>query len=152
MSRTARQSKILSIISSLEIETQEELVEELKNAGFDVTQATISRDIKELGLIKTLSEHNRYKYVTKETIDVKLSGKLLAVFREAVISIVTANNLIVIKTLADSAAAVASAVEQLVLRDIAGVVADRNTVLAVALNQSAAESASEKLSRLQYGA
>ena len=103
MSRASRQSKILSIISSRDIETQDELVSELNYAGYNVTQATISRDIKELGLVKTLTANQKYKYVTKQKIDSSLSGKLLNIVRETVISVITANNLVVIKTLADSA-------------------------------------------------
>ena len=70
MARTTRQSKILEIISTYEIEKQEELVEKLKSQNFDVTQATISRDIKELGLLKVLSnETGKYKYAFAETIN-----------------------------------------------------------------------------------
>ena len=131
MSRTSRQSQILSIITSKDIETQDELVTELRLAGFDVTQATISRDIKELGLIKTLTSDNRYKYVTKQTMDTKLSGKLLNVVREAVISVVTAENMVVVKTISDSAPAVSGAIEQLSLSEAVGLLADRHTVLIV---------------------
>ena len=147
MSRSLRQSKILSIISSKDIETQDELVAELRRAGFDVTQATISRDIKEVGLIKTLTVDNRYKYVTKQTIDTKLSGKLKTVIREAVISVVTAENLVVVKTISDSATAVASALEQLPLSEAVGILADRNTVLIVCANSHFATSVVEKINQ-----
>ena len=134
MSRSARQSKILSIISSRDIETQDELVSELRSAGFDITQATISRDIKELGLIKTLTADNKYKYVTKHTIDAKVPDKLMNVVREAVISVVSAENLVVVKTLAGSAQAVAGAIEQMSIAEVLGIVADRNCVLIVCAN------------------
>lgn len=131
MSRTTRQSAILGIISSKDIETQEELVSELRNQGYDITQATISRDIKELGLIKTLTSDNRYKYVTKQTMDVKLSGKLRNVVRETVISVVTAENLVVVKTIGDSASVVSGAIEQLALSEILGILSDKSTILIV---------------------
>lgn len=148
MSRASRQSKILNIISSKDIERQEALVDELKAAGFNVTQATVSRDIKELGLVKTPTSNSRYKYSTKQTIDVKLSGKLLNVVREAVMSVVTAENLVVIKTLADSASAVSGALEQLSVNEIVGILADRSTVLIVCSSGRDAEMVSQKINRL----
>ena len=93
MTRASRQSKIINIITSRDIETQDELVQELNYAGYNVTQATISRDIKELGLIKTLTSSGRYKYVTKQKADGSLSVKLLNILRETVISVVTANKI-----------------------------------------------------------
>ena len=148
MSRTSRQSEILSIITNKDIETQDELVYELRQAGFDVTQATISRDIKELGLIKTLTSDNRYKYVTKQTIDTKLSGKLLNVVREAVISVVTAENMVVVRTISDSAPAVSGAIEQLSLSEAVGILADRHTVLIVCASAKDAASAKQKITGL----
>lgn len=148
MSRTSRQSQILSIITDKDIETQDELVTELRKAGLEVTQATISRDIKELGLIKTLTSDNRYKYVTKQTIDTKLSGKLLNVVREAVISVVTAENMVVVKTISDSAPAVSGAIEQLSLSEAVGILADRHTVLIVCANARDASTVKQKITAL----
>ena len=148
MSRTSRQSTILSIIASKDIETQDELVNELRLAGFDITQATISRDIKELGLIKTLTSDNKYKYVTKQAIDVKLSAKLMNVVREAVISVVTAENLVVVKTISDSASAVSGALEQLAMNEAIGILADKSTILIVCSNSVNAERAKQKINEL----
>ena len=148
MSRTSRQSEILNIITSKDIETQDELVSELRRAGFDVTQATISRDIKELGLIKTLTSNNRYKYVTKQTMDTKLSGKLLNVVREAVISVVTAENMVVVKAISDSAPAVSGAIEQLSLSEAVGILADRHTVLIVCANSRDASTVKQRITAL----
>ena len=148
MSRTSRQSQILSIIANKDIETQDELVFELRVAGFDVTQATISRDIKELGLIKTLTSNNKYKYVTKQSIDAKLTGKLLNVVREAVISVVTAENMVVVKTISDSAPAVSGAIEQLQLSEAVGILADRHTVLIVCTSSLGATTVRQKISDL----
>ena len=148
MSRTTRQSQILSIITSKDIETQDELVTELRRSGYDVTQATISRDIKELGLIKTLTSANTYKYVTKQTMDTKLSGKLLNVVREAVISVVTAENMVVIKTISDSAPAVSRAIEQLSLSEAVGILADRHTVLIVCASSRDAATVQQKITAL----
>lgn len=148
MSRSTRQSKILSIIASRDIETQDELVAELRSAGFDITQATISRDIKELGLIKTLTSDNKYRYVTKQTIDVKVPDKLMNVVREAVISVVTAENLVVVKTISDSAQAVSGALEQLSIQEAVGILADRSSVLVVCSNSHDAEVVKGKIDRL----
>ena len=148
MSRSSRQSKILSIISSRDIETQDELVNELRLAGFDITQATISRDIKELGLIKTLTPDNKYKYVTKHTIDLKVPDKLMNVVREAVISVVSAENLVVVKTLAGSAQAVSSAIEQMTIAEALGILADRNCVLIVCASSRDAEIVQAKINEV----
>lgn len=148
MTRASRQSKILNIIASKDIETQDELVDELRHAGYDITQATISRDIKELGLIKTLTADGKYKYVTKQKIDTQLSNKLMNVVREAVISVVTAENLVVVKTIGDSAAAVSSALEQLALHEVIGILADRSTLLLVCSTSRNAEIVMQKINDL----
>ena len=148
MSRSTRQSKILDIISKKEIETQEDLVRELMNNGFNVTQATISRDIKELGLIKTLSENNNYKYTTVKSQDIKISNKFLNVYREAVLTIIVANNMVVVKTLSGSANAVAMVIDQLNFPEKLGTIAGDDTLIVIAQNNSDAEILYEKLSRI----
>ena len=80
MARSARQSKILEIISTKEIEKQDELARELKNANFEITQATISRDIKELGLTKILSSSGKYKYCFVGSEDQVISNKYISIF------------------------------------------------------------------------
>lgn len=148
MNRASRQSKILNIIASRDVETQDELVNLLRKNGCDVTQATVSRDIKELGLIKTLAPGGKYKYVTMHNVDSNLSGKLLNIVREAVISVVTANNLCVVKTMTDNASAVAGAIEQLGLDEVVGIVADRSTILVVCNSVKDASSLSQEINRL----
>lgn len=130
MARTIRQSKILELISRKSIETQEELVEELNRHKFKVTQATISRDIKELGLIKIMDGKN-YRYAYIESEQQKLNSKLINLFRESVISINSANNLIVIRTLSGSANAAAMAIDKLNLSTILGSIAGDDTLLIV---------------------
>ena len=97
MTRSQRHMKILEIISAFDIETQEEIVERLKAAGYEFTQATISRDIKDMGLVKVLMENKHYKYVYVNSEIKNLSNKLLNVFKEAVLSINYSVNNIVIK-------------------------------------------------------
>ena len=148
MARQTRQAAILNIIATQDIETQDELVAELSRQGLDVTQATISRDIKELGLIKTLTAGGKYKYATKQSMDPVLSGKLLSVVREAVLSVAVAENIVVVKTLGESASVVSGAVEQLALREVLGVVGDKSTVLVVCSDSHDASIVRRKLSEL----
>ena len=150
MTRASRQSKIINIITSRDIETQDELVQELNYAGYNVTQATISRDIKVLGLIKTLTSSGRYKYVTKQKADGSLSVKLLNILRETVISVVTANNLTVIKTIVNAGSTVSTAIEQLNLAEVVGVVSDRGTVLVVCGDNREAEAFAQEINKLLY--
>lgn len=148
MSRSARQSKILNLIAIHDIDTQEDLVRLLRVEGFNVTQATVSRDIKELGLVKTLDSNGRYRYTTKQTIDFSVSTKLLNVVKEATLSVVVANNLVVVKTIANSASAVSSAFEQILGGEIVGIVADRNTILIVCMTELQANAVANEVKKL----
>ena len=148
MSRSERQSKILSLIATNDVNTQEELVLLLRQEGCKVTQATISRDIKELGLVKTQATNGAHRYATKQTVDVRVSNKLLNVVREAILSVVTANNMVVVKTISDSASAVSSALEQILAPDIVGIVADRNTILIICMTDLQATIVATKVKHL----
>ncbi len=145
MSRSTRQSKILDIIAGKDVETQEELVAELAACGISVTQATISRDIKELGLVKTLSANNKYKYTSVKSSDIKISEKLLNVFREAVITIASANNLVIVKTLSGSANAVGMVIDQMHFNEMFGSVAGDDTLLIIAKSNDEAFILKQKL-------
>jgi len=149
MARTSRQSKILDFISRKEIETQEELVDELRRANVEVTQATVSRDIKELGLIKILSETTRkYFYATERSGDAALSIKMANMFRESVISINRANNLVVIKTLSGSANAAGSVIDRLDIDGVLGCIAGDDTVLAIVSSDEKAAAAINRLNEI----
>ena len=148
MSRSARQSKILSLITSHEIDTQEDLARLLHFEGFDVTQATVSRDIKELGLVKSQSATGTYRYTTKQTLDSTVSAKVLNVVREATLSVVTANNMVVVKTISDSASAVSSAFEQILGADAVGIVAHRHTILIVCMTEVQANVVANKVRQI----
>ena len=130
--RSSRQNEILSIISQKEVDTQEQLVFELNARGYDATQATVSRDVKELGLIKTKGATKKYKYAAAERINTVASEKLLNLFRESVVSIRSANNLIVVKTLSGNASSAGMTVDQLGLPEIIGSIAGDDTLLVVA--------------------
>ena len=132
MARSDRQSKILELISTREIETQDELVECLRNANFDITQATISRDIKELGLIKILSaETGKYKYSLVDSGEQAISNKYISIFKEAVISIKPAQNLVVLKTIKAMASSICSLIDKLNLDSVMGAVAGDDTVMII---------------------
>jgi transcriptional regulator of arginine metabolism len=127
-----RHLKILGLIDRYAIETQEELADHLKNQGYDVTQATISRDIKELRLIKVLASDGKYKYQSgiKDNVD-KTSQKLATIFRECVVNIDCAKNIVVIKTINGLASGAAAAIDSMNLSEIVGTLAGDDTILAV---------------------
>ena len=131
MARSSRQSKILELISTKEIETQEELARELKNANFEITQATISRDIKELGLTKILSSSGKYKYAILGSETQIVSNKYITIFKECVISVKPALNLAVVKTIKGMGASVCSFVDKLNLSELMVVTYGDDTVLLV---------------------
>lgn len=145
MLRSTRQSKILELIQMKNISTQEELSSELAVHGFKVTQATVSRDIKELGLIKAMNDKGEYKYITVSSVEQKVPVKLINVFKEAVITFIPVNNLLIIKTLSGSAGAVANVVDQLNPREMLGSVAGDDTLLIIAENAEAVDVLLDKL-------
>ena len=109
--KSERQAKIVEIISNINVETQEQLLEKLQEAGFNSTQATISRDIKELRIVKELTSFGTYRYNTSaKEVPSSFSGRLNTIFRECVTSFDYAQNIIVIRTLPGLASAAASAV------------------------------------------
>ena len=129
--RYSRHNKILEIINEHEIDTQEKLAEMLKNSGFEVTQATVSRDIKELHLVKTLTSSGRHKYTVAGNFDPPITDRFINIFRETVQSVEFSANLIVVKTLSGCANAAAEAIDSLNFPHILGSVAGDNTMLIV---------------------
>lgn len=134
--RYSRQNKILDIINSHEVETQDKLVELLKKSGFQVTQATISRDIKELQLIKTLSQTGRYKYTVGASPDQPLSERFVTIFKETIKSVAASGNIIVVKTLSGCAPAAGEAIDTMNFPNVIGSIAGDNTIMLV-INDSA---------------
>lgn len=129
--RYSRQNKILDIINTYEVETQDKLVELLRKSGYQVTQATISRDIKELQLIKTLSPSGRYKYTVGVTPDQPVSDRFVTIFRETIKSVASSGNIIVVKTLSGCANAAAEAIDTMNLPDVIGSIAGDNTFILI---------------------
>lgn len=138
--KSARQQAILSIIANREIETQEQLLDELKARGIDATQATISRDIKQLRLVKELSAHGIYKYtVARQQASSDVEARLRTVFRESVTSFDAAQNIVVLKTLPGLANAAAAALDNMNLPDMVGTLAGDDTVILIMRTNSAAQ-------------
>lgn len=129
--RYSRQNKILDIINTYEVETQDKLVELLKKSGYKVTQATISRDIKELQLIKTLSPSGRYKYTVGVNPDQPVSERFVTIFRETIKSVASSGNIIVVKTLSGCANAAAEAIDTMNLPNVIGSIAGDNTFILI---------------------
>ena len=143
--KTTRQSAILNLIDQYDIETQEELAAILRKAGFSVTQATVSRDIKELRLVKVLSPKGGYKYAVSDQAAQGLADRFARIFSDSVLSIVPAGNIIVIKTLAASANAAAEAVDSMHIPGILGTMAGDNTILVVTRDEQEAAAVEEQL-------
>ena len=139
--KNARQTAILSIIEQYDVETQEELAGRLKEMGIVVTQATVSRDIKELRLLKVLSGSGGYKYATADKAEHGLSERFVRMFRDSVLSINFAGNIVVVKTLAGSANAAAEAIDSMRLPEILGTMAGDNTILVIVQNETEAAQA-----------
>ena len=145
MARSSRQSTILEIIKAKEIETQDDLVRELRALNFDITQATISRDIKELGLIKIMTDDKRYKYAYVDSSEQQVSSKYMGIYKEAIISIKNAQNLVVIKTLKGVASAISSFVDKLNLKSVLGTTYGDETVMVICPTNSEAADVCDKI-------
>ena len=129
--KTVRQVAILDIIEKQEIETQEELASALNARGIRVTQATVSRDIKELRLLKVLTPSGKYKYATGDQADNNLTDRFIRMLAESLLSVSSANNLIVVKTLSGSANVAAEALDSMHWPEVLGTLAGDNTVLMI---------------------
>ena len=132
--KNARQTMILSLIQQNTVETQEDLARLLQENGIRVTQATVSRDIKELRLVKILASDGVYKYAASEKPDHGLNERFVRMFMDSVLSIDYSNNIIVIKTLSGSANVAAEAIDSMLLPEVLGTMAGDNTVLVIVRN------------------
>ena len=134
-----RQAKILDIIKNFNIETQEELQERLRESGFEVTQATISRDIKELRLVKELSDSGRYIYSSgKKNTNDSVSARAAGIFADSVISVDYAINIVCIKCFSGMASAACAAIDSMQWNDVLGTVAGDDTIFVLCKTENAA--------------
>ena len=144
--KSYRQTAILSLIEQQDIKTQEELAMKLRERGISVSQATISRDIKELRLLKVLTPGGGYKYATAEKAEHGVSDRFVRMFIDSVISIGYSGNIIVIKTLSGSANVAGEAIDSMRWPEILGTLSGDNTIFVVARN---AEEAPDLVDRFQ---
>ncbi len=143
-----RHAKILEIIEENVIVTQEELAQKLKEQGFDVTQATVSRDIKELRLIKVMSQGEQYRYSVITNEESNISEKLLTILKQSHVSSDYANNIVVIKTLSGMAQAAAAALDSLKWSEVVGTIAGDDTIMIVCRAERMAEDLVNRMNKL----
>lgn len=125
-----RHQKIIELVDNYNIETQEELAERLKEEGYQVTQATVSRDIRALKLSKVSCGNGKQKYIAIKQEDTHLSGKYIRVLKDGFVSMDKAQNILVIKTVSGMAMAVAAAVDAMEMEEIVGSIAGDDTIMA----------------------
>ena len=146
-----RHSKIIEIISKYDIDTQDELIARLRESGFDVTQATISRDIRELKLVKISTPDRRYKYALSPHDDIHISAKYRNIMRETIIHVDYANNFVVLRTYAGMAQAAAAAIDGMGWNEIVGTIAGDDTIFVLMRDAGNAVEFAERLKKLGRG-
>ena len=143
-----RQSKILELISAFDIYTQDELADRLGRSGFAATQATISRDIKELKLLKIPAANGQYKYASANHDEDKTNVKFLNILNETITTIQTARNLIIVKTYSGMANAAAAAIDAINFTEIIGTIAGDDTIFMAFATDENAEIIAQKLGKM----
>jgi len=146
--KSSRQSKILELINKYDIETQEELADWLMKEGYNVTQATVSRDIRELKLTKVAVDGGRQKYIAIQKTEPGLSEKYTRVLREGFVSMDRAQNILVIKTVSGMAMAVAAALDALQMNSIVGCIAGDDTIMCAVRTAEETVTVMEKLRKI----
>lgn len=144
----SRHEEIISLVEQNHIEKQEELTNLLKEAGYSVTQATVSRDIKKLGLIKVRAKNGRQIYALPKGTKLDISEKYLRILRDSFISMEPAMNLLVIKTVSGMAMAAAAALDAMHWPEIVGAVAGDDTIMIAARSLEDIKSLEEKLGNI----
>ena len=143
-----RHAKILELIGKYNIDTQEGLLDRLRKEGFDVTQATVSRDIKELRLVKTLLPDGKYKYSLERENVKDVSSKFYSMFPDSAMSVAYAQNIVVIKCFTGMANAVCAALDAARLENIVGTVAGDDTIFVLLSDESSAADFAAELKKL----
>ncbi|HHX11848.1 MAG TPA: arginine repressor [Clostridiales bacterium] len=146
--KISRQAKIIELINKFVIDTQEDLADKLMQDGYNVTQATVSRDIRELKLTKVAMDDGSQKYIVLQKTEQGLSDRYSRVFREGFVSMDRAQNILVIKTISGMAMAVAAALDALEINSIVGCIAGDDTVMCAIRTNEETIKVMEKLSKL----
>lgn len=145
MGKNYRQEKLIELINLHEIDTQEELVSLLNQNGVNVTQATVSRDIKELNVIKTSGKFKKYKYAVMQQHEQHDMNKMYNLFKVSVVSITTALNIVVVKTIMGNGLAGGTAIDKMQIPEIVGCIGGDDTVIIVTKNCEDAATVEQKL-------
>ncbi len=146
--KNERQSKIIELINKYDIETQEALLDKLREEGFDVTQATVSRDIKALNIVKISMKGLGYKYAVKSSSEDRPSAKYANILREAALSVVSAGNLVIVRTYSGMADASAAAIDLVWHNDILGSIAGDDTIFVATADARYAENLAGKINEV----
>lgn len=149
--KTRRHAKILELINTYHIDTQEELLKRLRDDGFDVTQATVSRDIKELRLVKILSNDGKYKYSTGKETTKDISSKFFSLFEDSALAVDNAMNIVVVKCLSGMAQAICAAMDSIHWSGVVGTLAGDDTILILCKEETVAVNMVEELKKLIVG-
>ena len=143
-----RQKKILELIAEYDIETQDDLIERLRESGYDVTQATVSRDIRELKLVKTAMPDRRYRYEVAQYEGIEISTKYRNIIKETVIKVDYVGNTVVLRTYTGMAQAAAAAVDGMGWDEIVGTLAGDDTIFILMRDTAPAIGFAEKVSQI----
>ncbi|ARP50494.1 MULTISPECIES: arginine repressor [Caproicibacterium] len=146
--KARRHAKILELISQYDIDTQEELLRRLRDTGFEVTQATVSRDIKELRLVKTLSTDGQYRYSTGKEDNRDISSKFYSLLQDSATSINCTGNLVVIKSVSGMAQAICAAMDTMHWEAVVGTLAGDDTIFVAVRSEHAAQQFAAELTRM----
>ena len=146
--KSKRQDEIVRLISSEDIETQEELVSQLRSMGYKVTQATVLRDIRELRLIKVAAKGGGFKYAKPDRHETAVSERLTRILTDSLVQVDSSGNIIVVKTLSGSANVAAEALDNLGWPEILGTIAGDNTVFIVVRNEPDAVEITDRIRSL----
>ena len=149
--KTRRHAKILELIQEKNIDTQEELLKWLRESGYDVTQATVSRDIKELRLVKTLGTEGKYRYSTGKNETSDISSKFHLLFSDSVLSVDFAGNMVVIRCMVGMAQAVCAAMDSMHWDQVVGTLGGEDTFICITKNEEQAVSLTGELKKLLKG-
>ena len=149
--KVKRQAKILEIIQARSIETQDELIRALQESGYNATQATVSRDIKELRLIKILNGDGQYCYSVMKAEGAQVATKFMSIFQDAVVNIDFAGNLVVVKCMSGMAQAACAAMDSLQWESVVGTLAGEDTFVCITRTPESAAELVEELKKLQRG-
>ena len=147
--KTKRHSKIVELINTYDIETQEELAQRLEESGFAVTQATVSRDIRDLKLSKVVFGDGKQKYSLMPKQD-GISEKYVRILREAFVSMDMAQNILVVKTVSGMAMAVAAALDSMQMKEIVGCIAGDDTIMAAIRSVEDTVNVMERIRKLVF--